>query len=79
MSLSPLTPESILLTVLYSTLLLWGMWVGVRQVYQGFFRRSYLASRSDMHEFAGILFKVRPGNADHLFHAIHGYFEPAVL
>ena len=38
MDLSPVTADSIVITILYSTLLLWGMWVGVRQVYQGFFR-----------------------------------------
>jgi hypothetical protein len=38
MNLSPVTPGSIVITIVYSILLLWGMWVGVRQVYQGFFR-----------------------------------------
>jgi hypothetical protein len=38
MNLSPVTPDSIVITILYSILLLWGMWVGVRQVYQGFFK-----------------------------------------
>jgi hypothetical protein len=38
MNLSPVTGDSIVITILYTTLLLWGMWVGVRQVYQGFFR-----------------------------------------
>jgi hypothetical protein len=38
MNLSPVTADSIVITILYTTLLLWGMWVGVRQVYQGFFR-----------------------------------------
>jgi hypothetical protein len=38
MDLSPVTPDAIAITVLYSSLLLWGMWVGVRQVYQGFRR-----------------------------------------
>ena len=36
--LSPITPLSIAVTIVYSTLLLWGMSVGVRQVYQGFFK-----------------------------------------
>jgi hypothetical protein len=36
MNLSPVTWDSIVITILYSTLLLAGMWVGVRQVYQGF-------------------------------------------
>jgi len=36
MNLSPVTPGSIAITVVYSILLLWGMWVGVRQIYQGF-------------------------------------------
>lgn len=38
MTASPMTADSIVITVIYSTLLLWGMWVGVRQIYQGFFR-----------------------------------------
>jgi len=38
MNLSPITADSIAITFAYSILLLWGMWVGVRQVYQGFFR-----------------------------------------
>jgi hypothetical protein len=38
MNLSPVTTSSIVATILYSTLILWGVWVGVRQVYQGFFR-----------------------------------------
>src|SRR5580704_1955749 len=38
MNLSPVTADSIAITCVYSILLLWGMWVGVRQVYQGFFR-----------------------------------------
>lgn len=38
MNLSPVTADSIAITCAYSILLLWGMWVGVRQVYQGFFR-----------------------------------------
>ena len=38
MDLSPVTPGSIVITIVYTILLFWGMWVGVRQVYQGFFR-----------------------------------------
>jgi hypothetical protein len=38
MNFSPVTADSIVITILYSILLLWGVWVGVRQVYQGFFR-----------------------------------------
>ena len=38
MDLSPVTADSILITVIYTTLLLWGVWVGVRQVYQGFYQ-----------------------------------------
>ena len=38
MNLSSITADSIAITCAYSILLLWGMWVGVRQVYQGFFR-----------------------------------------
>jgi hypothetical protein len=29
---------SIVITVIYTILILWGVWVGVRQIYQGFFR-----------------------------------------
>ena len=36
MNFSPVTPGSIVITAVYSILLLWGMFVGVRQVYQGF-------------------------------------------
>jgi hypothetical protein len=36
MNLQPVTAATIAITVVYSTLILWGMWVGVRQVYQGF-------------------------------------------
>ncbi|MEP6494744.1 MAG: hypothetical protein ABJF01_18810 [bacterium] len=36
MDTSPATPDAIVITLLYSILLLWGVWVGVRQVYQGF-------------------------------------------
>ncbi len=36
MNLSPVTADSVVITLIYSILLLWGMWVGVRQVYQGF-------------------------------------------
>jgi hypothetical protein len=38
MNFSPVTPGSIVITAVYSILLLWGMFVGVRQVYQGFFK-----------------------------------------
>jgi hypothetical protein len=38
MDLSPVTATSIVITIAYSILLLWGAWVGVRQVYQGFRR-----------------------------------------
>jgi len=38
MDLSPVTVDSIVITIVYTILLLWGMWVGVRQVYQGFLR-----------------------------------------
>jgi hypothetical protein len=38
MNLSPVTPDSVAITVVYTILLFWGAWVGVRQVYQGFFR-----------------------------------------
>lgn len=38
MNLSPVSAGSIVVTIVYTILLLWGMWVGVRQVYQGFCR-----------------------------------------
>src|ERR1035437_4846194 len=38
MNLSPVSADSILITIVYTTLLLWGMCVGARQVYQGFCR-----------------------------------------
>ena len=38
MDLSPVAPDTIAITLAYSVLLLWGMWVGVRQIYQGFSR-----------------------------------------
>lgn len=36
MDFSPVTPDSIAITIVYSILILWGVWVGVRQVHQGF-------------------------------------------
>jgi len=38
MNFSPVTTSSIVVTILYSSLIAWGVWVGVRQVYQGFFK-----------------------------------------
>lgn len=38
MNFSPITPDSIVITIVYTILLLWGVSVGVRQVYLGFFR-----------------------------------------
>lgn len=38
MNFSPVTTGSIVVTILYSILIAWGVWVGVRQVYQGFFK-----------------------------------------
>lgn len=38
MNLSPVTAGSIIVTIIYSLLLLGGIFVGVRQVYQGFFK-----------------------------------------
>ena len=38
MDLSPVTNDSIVITIVYTVLLFWGAWVGVRQVYQGFRR-----------------------------------------
>ena len=42
MNLSPVTADSIAITILYTILLCWGVWVGVRQVYQGYFRPEQL-------------------------------------
>ena len=36
MDFSPVTADSIAITIVYSVLILWGVWVGVRQVHQGF-------------------------------------------
>ena len=36
MDTSPVTLDSIIITIVYTILLLWGVWIGVRQVYQGF-------------------------------------------
>ena len=41
-NLSPTTPDAIVITIIYTTLLLWGAFVGVRQVYQGFRKPSEL-------------------------------------
>ena len=38
MNFSPVTPDSIVITIVYTILLLWGIWVGVRMIYQGFYR-----------------------------------------
>ena len=38
MDLSPVTPDSIIITIIYTILLLWGVWVGARQVYEGYRR-----------------------------------------
>jgi len=38
MNLSPVTPDSIAITIVYSILILWGAWIGVHQIYQGFCR-----------------------------------------
>jgi len=40
MDLSPVTNDSIVITIVYTVLLFWGAWVDVRQVYQGFRRRT---------------------------------------
>lgn len=31
MDLSPVTPDSIVITIVYTVLLFWGVWVGVRR------------------------------------------------
>ncbi|MDQ6815497.1 MAG: hypothetical protein M3040_17330 [Bacteroidota bacterium] len=38
MDSSPVTLDSIIITIIYTILLFWGVWIGVRQVYQGFRR-----------------------------------------
>jgi hypothetical protein len=42
MTFSPVTADSVLITAIYSILLLWGFWVGIRQIYQGFRRPEQL-------------------------------------
>jgi hypothetical protein len=38
MDFSPVTPDSIIITIIYSILIFWGFWVGLRMIYQGFRR-----------------------------------------
>jgi hypothetical protein len=38
MNLSPVTADSIVITILYTILLLWGTFIGARQIYQGFLK-----------------------------------------
>jgi hypothetical protein len=42
MNFSPVTAGSVAVTIAYTVLLFWGVWVGVRQVYQGFRKPSEL-------------------------------------
>jgi hypothetical protein len=42
MALEPVTPVSVLITVVYTTLIAWGFWVGVHQIWQGFRRPAEL-------------------------------------
>ena len=58
MELSAVTTVSIIVTILYSTLLLWGVWVGVRQVYQGFRRPQELLNPLFANRTALIIFTV---------------------
>ena len=56
MDLSPVTPDSIAITIVYTILLLWGVWVGVRQVYQGFHRPQELLNPLFGNRAANIIF-----------------------
>ena len=58
MELSSVTTLSIIITILYSMLLLWGVWVGVRQVYQGFRRPQKLLNPLFANRMALIIFTV---------------------
>ena len=56
MDLSPVTPDSIVITIVYTILLLWGAWVGVRQVYQAFRQPAALLNPLFRNRQAAILF-----------------------
>ena len=56
MNLSPVTPASIVITGVYTFLLLWGVWVGVRQIYQGFRRPDELLNPLFRNRQATIIF-----------------------
>jgi hypothetical protein len=58
MELSSITTVSIIITILYSILLLWGVWVGMRQVYQGFRRPQELLNPLFANRMALIIFTV---------------------
>jgi hypothetical protein len=56
MDFSPVTPGSIIITIVYTILLLCGVFVGVRQVYQGFRRRQQLLNPLFGNRMAIIIF-----------------------
>jgi hypothetical protein len=56
MDFSPVTPDSIIITIVYTLLLLWGVFVGVRQVYQGFRRPRQLLNPLFGNRMAIIIF-----------------------
>lgn len=56
MDFSPITLDSILITAVYTLLLFWGVWVGVRQVYQGFHQPQQLLNPLFGNRTAIILF-----------------------
>lgn len=58
MELSFVTTVSIIITILYSVLLLWGVWVGVHQVYQGFHQPQKLLNPLFANRNALIIFTV---------------------
>ena len=56
MDLSPITPGSTVITIIYTILLVWGIWVGVRQVYEGFRRSQELLNPLFGNRTATIIF-----------------------
>lgn len=56
MEFSAVTPGSILITIVYTILLFWGVWVGVQQIYQGFRRPQQLLNPLFGNRLAIIIF-----------------------
>ena len=61
MNLSPITADSVVVTIFYTVLLAWGFGVGVRQVWQGFYRPDTLLNP---------LFRNRQANWIFTFHLV---------